>query len=48
MQQHSVVWQSGTEWGGGRWWSDDPFATGSVAGVPSRASRELVRGKIPC
>ena len=48
MQQHSVVWQGGTEWGGGPWWSDYPFATVSVAGVPSRASPELVRGKIPC
>lgn len=41
MRQHSVVWQDGTEWGGGPWWGDYPFATDSVAGVPSLQMQTL-------
>lgn len=33
MQQHTDVWQGGTEWGGGPWWGSYGFATDPVNGV---------------
>lgn len=41
MRQHSAVWQGGTEWGGGPWRGGYPFATDSVAGVPSLQMQTL-------
>lgn len=33
MQQHTDVWQGGTEWGGGPWWGNYAFATDPQNGV---------------
>lgn len=33
MQQHTDVWQGGTEWGGGPWWGSYGFATDPTGGV---------------
>ena len=33
MQQHTDVWQGGTEWGGGPWWGSYGFATDPVSGT---------------